>query len=676
MCALRGNLTIISGKSGCGHSSAYADLTESAQSPTIPAMHQDPWEPPDGSYPADRKPDSAASDDDPPAEGSVARIPPPLLNWHVVEIDGEATLIEETEASDDTLESVVVSSPARTPEDAAPRDEAHAGGNIRDHYDEVVVAGMQVRRVSVLPGEAAEFEVSVANHGRWSALFEISIEGWIDEAWTPDMPRRVQLEPGTRQTVQLLIQPPRQPECHAGNHDLVVVVRATRYPGHVTRLGATLVLERFAALKLGVPQPPELDLSWFVPAGTLRLPVTNQSNYPATIHLQGMDRARHCDFTFYTDGSGVDDGLMGTAHLTLQPGQTVGVPVEIRTRQRPLLGMVPRVVPFRLVARMDTEPPLRRAMDGELAVAALIGPWQMAVAAVLGVLALFGTGLAGLALLVALRSTSPSNAAPPVAATAVPAAPVVAFVIQMEQPMPTRAAVAPSVEFPVQVAPQGLPRSGPNSGPNHDASAPPLIPVVSADQVTAPGEPTPVGQPQLRPVVVTTPAPQAQFSAPPVSVAPPESVAQPPANSDNSTLTYGNMFRQVASEFDLDWRLLAAQAYLESGFDSLALSGQGDMGLMQIRPGTWNDWAPTVEASDPFDSYSNVLVGAAYLNYLREQLSARGLPQQEWMLVAYNWGPEKVYSHFDAGGTWESLDPERRQYAEDILRIAASIPPS
>jgi soluble lytic murein transglycosylase-like protein len=134
------------------------------------------------------------------------------------------------------------------------------------------------------------------------------------------------------------------------------------------------------------------------------------------------------------------------------------------------------------------------------------------------------------------------------------------------------------------------------------------------------------------------------------------------------------MFKQVASLYDLDWRLLAAQAYLESGFDSLALSGDGDMGLMQIRPATWNEWAPTVDASDPFDSYSNVLVGAVYLNYLREQLSARGFPQQEWMLVAYSWGPDKVFSHVDSGGTWESLDPERRQYADDILRIAASIP--
>ena len=308
---------------------------------------------------------------------------------------------------------------------------------------------------------------------------------------------------------------------------------------------------------------------------------------------------------------------------------------------------------------------LRRAADGQLAVSALIGPWQMALVAVLGVVALFGTGLAGLALLVALRSTSPANVAPP-AVTPAPAAPVVAFVIQMDQPMPTRVPGTQSSDLPSPNAPQSAPPSGAQVAPN----AGPAIPIVSADQVTAPGQPTPVGQRQLRPIVVTTPpASGATEQLPAVQ-------GSAPANASNSNLTYGQMFKEVASQFDLDWRVLAAQAYLESGFDSLALSGQGDMGLMQIRPGTWNEWAPTVDASDPFDSYSNVLVGAAYLNYLREQLSARGLSQQGWMLVAYNWGPEKVFSHIAAGGSWESLDAERRQYADDILRIAATIPSS
>lgn len=624
-------------------------------------MHQEPWEPLDGPYPSERAPGSESNDADPPADGKIADYPLPLLNWQVVEIEGEATLIEETEIKDAAPETVRISPPALAHEVAPPFDSAQTQAPIRDHYDDVVVAGMQVRRVSVVPGETAEFEVSVANHGRWTALFEISIEGWIDEAWTPDLPVRVQLEPHAVQEVKVAISPPRQPESRAGEHPLAVVVRAARYPGHVTRLAATLVIERYASLKLGKLLPEELDVSWSVPVATTRLPITNHSNYAATIHLQGVDRGRHCDFIFYTDGSTLDDGVMGTAHLVLQPGQTVTLPVEVRTRQRPLFGVVPRLTPFRLLARMDTEPPLRRAADGHLAISALVGPWHMAVAAVLGIIALFGTGLAGLALLVALRSTNPAFNAPQ-AVVATPAPPVVAFVIQMDQPMPTRAPGAPVNLLPTENSVQAAPDVAVDQQG---------IPIVSADQVTAPGEPTPVGQRPLRPLVVTTPvAPGATQTA---SGAPTQAN---PAPSNTSNLTYGQMFKEVASRFDLDWRVLAAQAYLESGFDSLALSGQGDMGLMQIRPGTWNEWSPTVEATDPFDAYSNVLVGAAYLNYLREQLSARGFPQQEWMLVAYNWGPDKVFDHIDAGGTWESLDPARRQYAEDILRIAASIPPS
>jgi hypothetical protein len=497
------------------------------------------------------------------------------------------------------------------------------------------------------------------------------VEGWIDEAWTPDLPLRVQLEPHARQMVKVAIRPPRQSQSHAGEHVLVVVVRAARYAGHVTRLAATLVVERYAALSVGAPQPPVLDLSWSLPFATTRLPITNQSNYAATVHLQGMDRARQCEFVFFTGGGypgGDTDGSQGAAHLTLQPGQSVVVPVEIRTRQRPFFGIVPRMNKFRLVASVETEPPLRRTVDGQLAIAALIGPWHMAIAAVLGVVALFGTGLAGLALLLALRTTTPSNAALP-AATPIPPAPVVAFVIQMDQAMPTRAPGQPNTVAPMPLGAQDG-QSAPQRAPN-GAGEPVSIPVVRADQVTAPGEPTPVGQQPLRPLVVTTPAAAGNDAQTPGSV--PSRAAPQPSNSN---LTYGEMFRQVASNFDLDWRVLAAQAYLESGFDSLALSGQGDMGLMQIRPGTWNEFAPTVDASDPFDSYSNVLVGAAYLNYLRAELSERGFPQQEWMLVAYNWGPDKVFSHIEAGGSWESLDPARRQYAEDILRIAATIPPS
>lgn len=178
--------------------------------------------------------------------------------------------------------------------------------------------------------------------------------------------------------------------------------------------------------------------------------------------------------------------------------------------------------------------------------------------------------------------------------------------------------------------------------------------VVTAASVTQPGQ--------------TVPAAAAPAAAAPAVAAAP--VAAAPARQ----MTFAEMFRDVALQYDLDWRLLAAQAYIESGFDSLALGADGDMGLMQVLPSTWREWAPAVAVSDPFDAHSNALVAAAYHDYLRAQLGKRGLPQAQWMLVAYNWGIDRLGDFLDAGGTWDELPAVRRNYAEDILRIARTIP--
>jgi len=139
-------------------------------------------------------------------------------------------------------------------------------------------------------------------------------------------------------------------------------------------------------------------------------------------------------------------------------------------------------------------------------------------------------------------------------------------------------------------------------------------------------------------------------------------------------MTYAQMFRTVAANYDLDWRMLAAQAYVESSFNPLALGNRGDLGLMQIMPTTWQEWSAAVDAVDPFDSYSNVLVAAVYLDYLRNTLAVRGYTEVEWTLVAYNWGLSQLNEFLDAGGSWDELDQSVQQYANDVLRIAESLP--
>jgi soluble lytic murein transglycosylase-like protein len=94
------------------------------------------------------------------------------------------------------------------------------------------------------------------------------------------------------------------------------------------------------------------------------------------------------------------------------------------------------------------------------------------------------------------------------------------------------------------------------------------------------------------------------------------------------------------------------------------------MGLMQIVPATWDDWAPKVGVYDPFDPDSNIAVAGAYLAWLREQLAQAGRPEPYWLLAAYNWGIANVLKLFKTGGSWKDVPDVRRDYATDIILAA------
>jgi soluble lytic murein transglycosylase-like protein len=136
-------------------------------------------------------------------------------------------------------------------------------------------------------------------------------------------------------------------------------------------------------------------------------------------------------------------------------------------------------------------------------------------------------------------------------------------------------------------------------------------------------------------------------------------------------LSYEEMFQEVALMYGLDWHLLAELAYQESRMNALALGKDNDMGLMQIIPSTWEEWAPQVGVSDPFDPYSNVLVGAAYLAYVRDYCQAKGRPEIYWMVVGYNWGPDNLRQLFEQNGDWAQVPPRQRRYALEILQAVS-----
>ncbi len=672
-------------------------------------MHDDPRTPSDASFhqpptPGNNAPGAGVPGDSPadkPGDTPRRQVPAPLQNWRVLDPAPDAsagasqpTLVDAEPVIEIDGEASVVDAPAA--------DGTAVGATIADRPDRLIGLGLDQRRYAVEPGEAVTIQVELLNNGPSPALFEVNIEGWIDEAWIPDLPVRLHLPPGHQRTIQVTLALPRSSAARAGEYAFAVTAQTARYAGHVARVGAVLAVARHTAFQLGSPQPRRVQTSWFRRSALVHVPLYNLSNHTVRFSLRAFAPSRTAShsqaahFTFYppvaagalADSAGDEDlggvGRPGEGLFQAEPGASVLLPVRIEPTDRPWIGLSPQVTGYRMVARLLNEfdePEQRRSVEGQIGLSPLIGPWQMGIAALLALAAVVGVGLTGLALLLALRS--PGQAPAAASATAATPVPPAVFVIQLEQPAPTRAAgeagtVAAGLPVEQPLAQPMQPEGGDDSALAAPVGA--AAPIVRADQVTAPGEPTRANQMPLQPLAAEENAAAAAIATPTAVVigAPASdqatSVQPAPRSSAPSGMTYGEMFREIGMRYDWDWRLLAAQAYIESGFDSLALSNDGDMGLMQIRPPTWQEWAPQVNATDPFDSYSNVLVAARYLDYLRTLLSERGYPQQEWTLVAYNWGPDEVLNYLAAGGTWETLTPTLRSYAEDIKQIAQTIP--
>lgn len=168
----------------------------------------------------------------------------------------------------------------------------------------------------------------------------------------------------------------------------------------------------------------------------------------------------------------------------------------------------------------------------------------------------------------------------------------------------------------------------------------------------------------------------------PVPPTPPPTLVPVPGQPDallgddfTGPMTYEAMFKKIAAEYNLDWRVLAGVAYRESRINPQALGQDFDMGLMQILPSTWDQIAPPLGVSDPYDPYSNALAGAAFLAYLRDYLWDMGYTDERLILVSYNWGPGNVRRALESGGGWSAIPVARQKYAIDVLRFARSYPP-
>ncbi len=133
---------------------------------------------------------------------------------------------------------------------------------------------------------------------------------------------------------------------------------------------------------------------------------------------------------------------------------------------------------------------------------------------------------------------------------------------------------------------------------------------------------------------------------------------------------YDDMFQRYAAKHDLDWQKLKDQVAKGENqpLDPRAVSSDGALGLCQIMPATFSEWAQKLHLDNPnaFNPEHSIAVQAAYMAWLAERTG-------EWVkaLAAYNWGIghlERMLAKLEDAGQWlDELPEETRSYIKRIL---------
>lgn len=122
---------------------------------------------------------------------------------------------------------------------------------------------------------------------------------------------------------------------------------------------------------------------------------------------------------------------------------------------------------------------------------------------------------------------------------------------------------------------------------------------------------------------------------------------------------YDHLFKRYAEDYNWDWKLLASQAYVESKFDSTAVSWAGARGMMQIMPRTAKGYGQTAKSV----MRNDVAVETALklLNDLDKQLTPKVPDENErkkFVLAAYNSGLGHVNDAINLAQKY-GLDPQK-----------------
>lgn len=275
---------------------------------------------------------------------------------------------------------------------------------VGNETEQTVGVTLQSPGQSVAAGSPTTATVLVQNRGTVVDELTIAILD-LPEGWARVSRPTLNLVPGARDEVTVVIQPPKDSTATAGDYPFSVAVTSKVHGREVRALGKVSV-RAFEGFHVRLePARAKRDFG---------VVVANNGNVALSVSLSGADEAREFGYTFES------------AQLELAPGQEKRVPLAVQPRSRKLFG--PTVNrPFRVEARQGAagNP---TTVDGQLIVKPPLEPYKIPVALALVLLLLGGVAFAAMNLLggdgekQAAPAATATTPASPAASTAAPTA--------------------------------------------------------------------------------------------------------------------------------------------------------------------------------------------------------------------------------------------------------------
>ena len=229
-----------------------------------------------------------------------------------------------------------------------------------------IQVSLSPERVSLSPGETAEFAAIVQNTSDVVEAYSIDVQG-VNPEWSKLSVTSVSLFPGDKETVRVQITPPISSSAKAGSYAVSVRVISKRDPAIGTIASFILDLGKMANYDLGLSPKKARGRK-----GPFQVAITNNGNITSTYKLEASDPNDTCNFQFKSDTVAVD------------PGTTKKVSLVVNPKKKPFTGAASA---FSFTIKATPLEGEAKEVDGEFECRPLLPRWAVAAIA-LGVVAL------------------------------------------------------------------------------------------------------------------------------------------------------------------------------------------------------------------------------------------------------------------------------------------------